>query len=227
MSGERKNLNAAERLLLLVFWIFFACCGAALMKHSTETAEKLGHFEQLQLLTATDLKNSVPGQLVAIEGHISKHTPVQFRQFVAYIRQEYAGREDTYIDWSEDLRVTPPLLLELRDGLIQIKNNNYAIERVPITWQDDSNPTWGTKQYRAFEVNSPVLAVGAVVQGVEGKALEAEWIYGGTSAEYVEGMRHEGLFMFWMGLPMLVSGIITVKVLANPIQRGDSSANIK
>ncbi len=214
MSEERKKLNAGERLLLLVFWIFFACWGAACMKYSTDTAEKLGHFKQLQLLTATNFKNSVPGHLVAIEGHVSKHTPVQFRQFVAYIRQEYDGRDDGYIAWSEDLRVTPPLLLALPDGLIQIKNNNYDIERVPITWEDDSKPTWGTKQYRGFEVNSPVLAVGVVVQGVEGKALEAEWIYGGTSAEYINGLRFEERFMFWFGLSMLVTSVVAVKLLA-------------
>jgi hypothetical protein len=233
MSGERKKLNVGERLLLLVFWIFFACCGAAFMKHSTDAAEKLGHFEQLQLVTATDFKNSVPGKLVAIEGHVSKHTPVQFGQFVAYIRQQYEGTDDMEILWSEDLRVTPPLVLALPDALIQIRNNNYNIEKFPITWQEDSKLTWnsvtneGTKRYRGFEVDSPVLAFGIVVQGVGGKALEAEWIYGGTSAEYIKGMRHEGRLMFWMGLSMLISGVIAVKVLANPIQRGDSSTNIK
>ncbi|MBD1930096.1 hypothetical protein H6F74_28315 [Trichocoleus sp. FACHB-90] len=233
MSEERKKLNVGERLLALVFWIFFACCGAAFMEHSTDAAEKLRHFEQLQLVTATGFKNSVPGKLVAIEGHVSKHTPTQFNQFVAYIRQQYEGTDDMEVLWSEDLRVTPPLVLALPDALIQIKNNSYNIERFPITWQEDSKlirnsvTNEGTKRYLGFEVDSPVLAFGVVVQGVEGKALEAEWIYGGTSAEYIDGIRHEERFRFWMGLSMLIGGvIIAVKVLANPIQRDDSSANI-
>ncbi len=214
MSGERKKLSTIERGLLLGFYLFLGGGGAMLMKLNSDAAEKLARFEQLQLLTATNFKNSVPGHQVAIEGHVSKHTPVQFRQFVAYIRQEYQGSDDTKIFWSEDLRVTPPLLLALPDGLIQIKNNNYDIERYSITWQEDSEPTWGTKQYLGFMVSSPVLAVGVVVQGVEGKALEANWIYGGTSAEHINELRLEERFMFWSGLSMLVTSVIAVKLLA-------------
>jgi hypothetical protein len=207
MFGERNKLSTAERAVLVAFYLFLGGMGAMTMKHSTDPASKLAHFEQLQQLTATDFKNSVPGHQVVIEGHVSKHTPVQFRQFVAYIRQEYQGKNDTGSRWSEAFRVTPPLLLALPDGLIQIKNNDYNIERFSIIWQE------GTERYLGFKVSNPVLAVGVVVQGVEGKALEAKWIYGGTSAEYINDLRMEQRLMFWFGLSMLVTGVIAVKLL--------------
>lgn len=217
MSGERKKLSTIERWVLLVFWLCFGSIGAVTMKVGADVTNNVAHFEQLQLLTATSFEDSVPGREVAIEGLVSIRTPVQFRQFVAYIRQEYQGGDEA---WSDDLRITPPLLLVLPDGLIQIKNNYYDIERFSLTWQEDtylirkSATNEGTKRYRGFEVGSPVLAVGVVVQGVKGKALEAKWIYGGTSTEYINDLRFQGQLMLWFGLCILATGVIAVKLLA-------------
>jgi hypothetical protein len=152
-----------------------------------------------------------------IEGRISERNPLHFRSFVAYVRYEYQGRDndnDNEVKWVEDERVTPPLLLDLPGGRIQLANSDYRLQGKLVKWQSEPNLTWdswsqeGTKSYEGFERGNPVLAIGVVIERTTGREFRAEWLYGGTRSAYIEEQRRSAEIARWVGLVFLLVGVV-------------------
>jgi len=205
-----------EKLILPVLGFIFAGIGAALLWYFVPLLNQAAaRIEGLAPLTAVLLANSPPGQIGLIEGRISERNRTQFRLFVAYVRYEYQGEDDDGdSQWVEDERVTPPLLLDLPGGRVQLENSDYDLQGDLIEWLSEPNLTWdrlnreGTKSYRGFERGNPVLAVGAIVQGATGRELRAEWLYRGTRTEYIEDQRSSTEVASWIGWDFVLIGAV-------------------
>jgi hypothetical protein len=172
-------------------------------------------------MTARDIDRGSVGTEMIVEGFIDPRNPTRFRNFVAYIREEYRGLDaNDNPDWKEDERWTPPLLIATEDGAVQVANDAYRLEEPPVKWQESDNLSWnsfsgeGTKRYAGFESGSPAMVIGRIVDGVEGRAIEAELMFGGTRAGYIAFQRTTasispvlGMVSGGLGILILIGGI--------------------
>jgi hypothetical protein len=215
MSGcGRRGGGLVAGFVGLVFVVLGVGLGFFGSRAATAAADRA---EQLPLLTAQSVERGAVDQEAIVEGRISARNPARFREFVAYIREEYHGTDDDGDpDWREDERVTPPLLLELDDGPVQIENSSYRMENPPSRWQDSGGLSWngltgeGTKRYLGFTAGAQIVTIGRIVEGREGLALEAEFITAGTRADYMANQRSAaGMFpivgMIFGGIGALIA----------------------
>lgn len=193
----RKLKRRWPALLLLLFGSIFLTVGIAVAtigaSNATRAAERA---EALRPLGAAGLDDTFPGRDALVEGTIDSRTRAQFREFVAYVRYEYQGKDENEDErWVEDVRVTPPLLLATVSGLVTIGGAGYRIEGPAHEWRESDTLTWtgaeGTKRYTGLRAGDAVTAIGTVVDGAEGRELAAEVVFAGTQAEYAAAKRQE------------------------------------
>ena len=219
-----------EKLILPALGFIFAGIGAALLGYFVPWLNQAAtRIEGLAPLTAVLLANSPPGQTGLVEGRISERNPTQFRLFVAYVRYEYQGEdEDGDSQWVEDERVTPPLLLDLPGGRVQLENSDYDLQGNLIEWLSEPNLTWdrvkreGTKSYRGFERGNSVLAVGAIVERAKEREFRAEWLYSGTRTEYLEAQHSSAEVTNWIGWVFILIGVVAFSLGMWLWVRGDN-----
>ena len=201
MRGRRSVIGP---IFLIGFGLVFLAIGLIMATVAARQAgAEAARAEQLRPLTVAMLDDSQPGREALVEGRISDRNPALFQQFVAYIREEYRGRDDDDREkWEEDERRTPPLLIDLADGIVPLANDNYALDSPPHTWQESqSSLVWngftgeGTKRYRGLRAGDAALAIGTLVAGPEGLELQAERVYGGTRDSYIADRRQTALWM--------------------------------
>ena len=158
---------------------------------------EVARLEQLPPLSAATLKDQPGGTESLVEGVVSRDNRVVFRDFVAYVREELdvttdsdGDREET---WRSDGGETPGLLLEA-GGVVRV-NKGYGIARGHHVWYDEATlgfnrqPRDGSERYHGLVAGGPVTAVGTVVDGPEGKELDAQTLFGGTRDEYLTSRR--------------------------------------
>lgn len=182
---------------------------------SRGASEEANRVEALAILDLADIDAGQPGSPALIEGTVSRRNPSRFRNFAAYIREEYHGEDsDGDDDWRVDERVTPVLLVDVGGGIVQIGNTDYSISRPHESWSESSVLVWngltgeGTKRYKGLVVGRPLLAIGTIHTGREGNEVYAEQVFGGTQAEYVADQRQTARFLPWFGLIFGVIGLI-------------------
>jgi hypothetical protein len=127
-----------------------------------------------------------------VEGHISSRNAVRSHDFVAYIRERRAVDEDNAGSWSVSERVTPPLLLELPDGLVRIENDDYELQDTHIIEGERAFGEPSTTRYKGFAVGDPVVAVGVLTSRAELPQIEADFVARGTRESYIARRRSGG-----------------------------------
>jgi hypothetical protein len=185
---------------------------------SRAAASEAARVEALQPLSANQAERLVIGDEVLVEGVISERNSPSYRQFVAYIREEYQGTDDDGDPrWSEDERITPRLLIEIGEvggTLLQIGNEDYRLEQPHETWQDQEGLNYSlfgdtnTRRYAGLVIGKPITAIGEVQRGSEGPELRAEFVYGGTRAAYIQAQRDDAAFLPWFGFIFGCVGVI-------------------
>jgi hypothetical protein len=175
--------------------LIFVCgallCGLVGLFSSIRAANKV---RSLRPITAIGLEAARPGEEVLVEGRVSDRNPVRSHGFVAHVREQRDIDEDGDADsWSLSARMTPPLLLELADGLVQIGNDDYQLEDAHAIEEEESFDQPSTTRYRGLAVDDPIIAVGVVVDGPELPQIEADFIARGTRAGYVARKRTGGV----------------------------------
>jgi hypothetical protein len=186
----------------IAFGLLFVCgallCGLVALYSSIRAANRVGG---LTPVTVAVLQDRPLGEEVLVEGRVSSRNPVRSEStgFVAYVRE---WREITYDDegrpdpgnWSVSERVTPPLLLELSDALLQIENDDYDIEDALVV--DEREPGEGPDEFstriKGITSGDDVIAVGVVSARVERPQITADFIARGTRASYVARRRWGG-----------------------------------
>jgi hypothetical protein len=173
--------------------LLFACgallCGLVALYSSIRAAGRVrGHTP----VPAVVLEDTRPGEAVLVEGHISSRNAVRSHDFVAYIREWRAVDEDDAGSWSVSERVTPPLLLELPDGLVRIENHDYELQDAHVVEEERAFGEPSTTRYKGFAVGDPVVAVGVLTSRVEVPQIEADFVARGTRESYIARRRSGG-----------------------------------
>lgn len=226
VGTEMRRKRHEFWLTLLLGGIFCVTGLAVALIFGYLYSQRATQIEQLPAVSAAALSQRPLGSQVLVEGRLSRRNEIHFRSFVAYRALEFRGwdtgkNRSSRARWAEIARVTPPLHLELADGPVQIANRDYRFqsgvigsEAGPVTWQDTGKLTWnsqtkvGTRRYTGFEIGSPVLALGSVIEGPEGRAIEAKWIYGGSRAGYLAQQRGAAQLLAWIGPLFVLVGLL-------------------
>lgn len=200
----------------LGYYVGVSLAGAA--RAGADRAEGLAPADAAALAAAD------AGAELLVEGTISPANPARFRDFVAYVREEFRGSDSNGDErWAEDERVTPPLLIEAR-GQARLANADYALEGPHERWQEEglnwsSRTQEGTKRYRGLVAGGPIIAIGTVVPGAEGNELRAELVYGGTREAYVATQRGVARLLPAVGVAIAAAGALLTLVAAWVLRR--------
>ena len=199
--------------------VLFVCgallCGLVTWYSSTRAANRV---KGLTPVTVAALTDSQPGRQVLVEGHVSSRNPVQSQSlgFVAYIREEreiHTDDEGTPSpgSWSVSGRVTPPLLLELSDGLVQVENDDYDLENGRTIEEESSSfDRYSDTRYQGIEIGDAIIAVGVVGADTERLQIKADFIARGTQASYIAGQRSAGVIFFVISIVVAAVGGIFI-----------------
>jgi hypothetical protein len=204
--------NVLLLLLGLVFFLTGLWVATVSRQQARADAERA---ERLAPLSAAALEDAAPGREALVEGTIDRRTPARFRDFVAYVREEYRGSDDEGDpQWSEDERVTPSLLVAAQDGVVSVQGDSYELLSPPHAWQESDQLSWngfsdeGTKRYRGLRAGDAVTAIGVTAEGQEGMALAPELVFGGSRAAYIASRRDDAAFAPWFGAIFMAIGLI-------------------
>jgi hypothetical protein len=159
-----------------------------------------------------------PGSVVLVEGQISALNQPHYRDFIAYVREEYRGiNPDGSAIWVEDQRVTPSLQIDIAGGSVRIANNDYRLDSPHQRWQDSNTliansggVVGGTKRYTGLTVNRPVTAIGVLESGPNGPELRSSFVFGGTRAEYIATQLGAAAYLPWLGLFAATIGLTLI-----------------
>ncbi|NJM09313.1 hypothetical protein HC891_28535 [Candidatus Gracilibacteria bacterium] len=162
--------------------------------------------EGLLPISGPAFNDGTPGREVLIEGVVSARNRARFRDFVAYYREEYRGTDEDGDDQYELMEtVAPALLVDLNGTLVQIARDSYRFDLPHARWQDRPGLEYSvfgdeaTSIYYGFVAERSVMAIGTLERGAEGLELQAEFVYGGTRAEYINRERNNVRFAWIFG----------------------------
>ena len=171
----------------------------------------IARIEALTPVRATVLSDSRPGREALVEGWISDRNPAQLETYVAYIVEELETDSEGDESWEYQTSVTPPLLIELSDGLVQIENYD-------ISSTNNSSVEEGDIRYRGLEAGDPVIAVGILAERADYPRLNGEFVAYGSQADYIAAQRRSMIFWIIFGLLFAcVGGIFMAVVLMSII----------
>jgi hypothetical protein len=205
-------VQIAVRGFLVLFGLGFIALGYFVgVGMAGDSQAQVARAEQLLAADAAGVASSAVGTELLVEGRLSSANPAGFRDYVAYVREEFRGVEQNSMErWVEDERLTPPLLVEAV-GVVRLANEDYQLLGPHERWQEEGL-NWsrreqeGTKRYRGWLAERPVMVIGTVTQGAEGNQLRAELVFGGTRAEYIAGEGSAAGFFPWIGAGMALLG---------------------
>lgn len=198
-------MSWSVRLFLLAFGAVFLAAGVWMgVFEARQARADAAHAEGLAPVSARALDDREPGRETLVEGVLSARNSARFRDFVAYVREEYRGEEEDGDDiWREDERVTPPLLIEA-GGLVQLANEDYALEGALARWAEAGPLRFrageGSKRYFGLPAGRQVTAIGVVERGPEGNLLRARVLFAGSRAEYIAARLSDAAWLPWFGL---------------------------
>src|SRR5687768_12286335 len=155
----------------------------------TRAHDVVQRIPRMPIISAATLEQAALGSEVMLEGQIWEGSPLQFRSFVAYVREEFVAKRG----WRVRDRATPPLMVTVPDGQVRVVNNNYRLlpRTLPVEWRPDFQRFTPSKQYRALIIGSRVVIFGTVTKDQQGRAITAEYVAGGSRLTLPEAIRHE------------------------------------
>lgn len=203
-------------LALIIFGgVGFIVGGVLAFVVAGRAGEDAARAERLAPLTAAELESAAPGQEALLEGQIDQRSRAIFRDFVAYVREEYRGKDaEDREQWFEDERATPPLLLATGGSLATVGDAGYELEGAAAIWRESDALSWssatgeGTKRYRGLRAGDTITAIGAVAEGAEGRELAADTVFAGTRAEYIAERRSSAAIAPWIGAAFGLVGLV-------------------
>jgi hypothetical protein len=204
-----------DKRFFLFFGVPLLClvapmCGLLIPYTATRDANRV---ERLTPAPVSILVDGEPGREVLVEGRVSSRNPARYGSYVAYIREEREINTNdegttTTGSWRVVERVTPPLLLELSDGLVQIENSGYDLRGGKTV---EKKSLWEQEiRYSGIEAGDHVIAVGVLFAADEPPQISAEYVYRGTQAQYVSGQRTMVVIGIVAGIVFAVAGIILI-----------------
>ncbi len=209
-------MKLAVKIFLVLFGLSFIGLGYFVgIVMAGDARNAVRQANELAPVSAAALAESALGSPVLVEGALSVQNEVRFRDFVAYVRQEFRGADsDGNERWIEDERVTPRLLIET-GGMVRLANEDYTLSGPHAYWAEEglnwsSRTEEGTKRYSGLVAERPVLAIGEVVAGPTGNELQARLLYGGTRSQYIEEQQSSADWLGWIGIDVAIFGVAVI-----------------
>lgn len=201
----------------------FTLIGAVFIGISYNASAEAARVGAMTPLSVQQLANTPAGSEVIIEGRISERNTGLRDGLVALIERQYRGiecddndnRDSCHQVWTETQRATPALWLDITGGRLQISNSDYQLNNPPESWT--TTPVLiedETLEISGFRMGNPVFAAGQISAG-DGVTLHADFIYGGTQADYVASQQSNvfGFFLFgaiFGGIGLVFVGVAIV-----------------
>jgi hypothetical protein len=193
------------RGLLAVLGIVFA--GVGLYLRTTDEPERArDRGLALRLETADRLEHQKTGTVVLLEGRVAASNPASYREFVAYERELYDGKETSGSHagrerWRRAERVAPPMVVETSTGAVQITNSGYPLQNLPHSWRSSLRDGGLTapegERVVGLAAGDRVTLEVRITADIRGAwssnpPVEALVLFGGDHAAYVARL-HEGV----------------------------------
>ncbi len=164
--------------------------------------QQADRVERMTPLSAVILDDSAPGRVVLVEGQISDRNATQYRSFVAYRFEERVRDADGDYTWRTRSTVTPPLLIDLPDGRIQV-SEGYSLNNLP----NDNTIRERNDRYKGLVAGDEVVIIGTVVDGLELPEISADFVASGTQQEYVDNQRTGAWIALFVGVMISAVGL--------------------
>jgi len=171
---KRFSILVAFLLPLLPIALLLAVGGSTSSNEATRV-------ERLQPVSASQLNEIPIGQEVLIEGQIDQQTRTKYRTFVAYTQADCYVDNDLFVYCGSGVPFGSPLRIGLADGLVHVTNTNYAIHNPTGVWYERDKAL----RYSGFQRGDRVVVVGTLTSTIGGLAIHADFVAGGTRAEYL------------------------------------------
>jgi hypothetical protein len=188
----------------LVFICGALLCGLVGLVSSIRAANRV---RRLAPISAAALEDAPPGEQILVEGHVSSRNLALSHGFVAYVREwrQVDENRDTG-SWTVSARMTPPLVLELPDGLAQVGNDDYDLENAHIVEEEETFDEPRSVRQRGLSAGDPVIALGVVAAGSEPPQIEADFVARGTRSDYLARRRWGGVLFCALSIPVAAAG---------------------
>jgi hypothetical protein len=189
-------------MFLSLLGLIFAGVGGCLVFVEAPATVEEANWLEAQTPPSRSILIDVPvGERVLVEGRVSGRNPIQYASYVAYIVDECETDSDGDRSCQEIQRVTPPLLLNMAGGLVEVINADYDLRGdLPEVYEAD----W---EYRGLNAEMPVVAVGLMAPRDGNPKLEAEYLAPGTQADYVAFLRSDAVTLRILGVVFGLLGL--------------------
>jgi hypothetical protein len=179
--------------------------------------QQANQLSQREPLSAVVLADSAPGREVLAEGRVSPNNRTVRGALVAYVYERLVSDSDGDRSWRHYRSETPPLLIDLPDGRIQVARG-YDLQQLSGNNTEQHND----ERYRGLQRGDAVLVVGTLAPSRELPRINAEFVAGGTRDTYIANQHATAqaislIGWIFSGIGLLVVGSGSVLILRSMI----------
>jgi hypothetical protein len=187
---------------LLIWGITLCIVGGGVMRFGLPLSNNaVARARRLQPATVALLRHAPVGAEVLVEGRIAGGNPPLAGSLVSYEQERY---RKTYRSWERYRRQTPPLLLQLSDGIARVANEDYRLLDPPAISENDID------RFQGFRPWDTVMVIAHVTGSGDTASLRADFLYGGTRSDYITEQRRNHLLNLWLGPALLCLGGVLI-----------------
>lgn len=220
MRSHRNTSGCGSFVAILVGLLLLTIGATANFVAPTWINRENVRLAALPRLTAATLGIAGVAVEASLEGVIDPTQARQYRDFVAFVREQASMGRDPAGQWVEVGRVTPPLQVLTSSGaVVHVFNNNYDIRNPITTFTDSVLVTNGTTRYRGFEVGHRVLVVGRTAREGGAMGLDADFVAAGTMEDYTRGQSDSLFIARVIGGILALAGTLMIVVAAIAMRR--------
>jgi hypothetical protein len=161
-------------------------------------------LQSLPVLEAAQFSDTPSGRDVLVEGRIAGDQPAVFRNFVACFRQEREYTDNNSKNWRGVQAQTPPLRIEVEDGVIPFTVGTYDLLNTTEEWRDPGGNGRIETRYVGLVAGQPVLVMGVSSD----RGITARFVTVGTRDSYLRAQARGAVVVRWLGV--LFGGIGTL-----------------
>ena len=187
--------------------------------------QEIARVAALPVRSPAEVTSAAPGLALLLEGKLAARGTVSPQGFVVYSEQYFLRRESEGANrgreqWGDRSVTHPTLTVELDGASIETCDGDYRLARPPHTWQSDVALRSGDLFHDAtirrfgFRGGDAVTLDGRVGGGAGKPCFDAEVLFGGTPAAYLEQQRSGQLALRIVGAVFSGLGAVLLVVTA-------------
>jgi hypothetical protein len=182
LASRSRPVSRTARIIIATIVALLGCIGLVCGLYSGVLFPMIFNLEtervrSLEPSSFVVIEDGVPGREVLIEGELSARNPISPEGFIAYTRSERVVADNGNRTWREVASVYPPLLVDLRGGIVQVRDG-YRLSGVLESVQR------GGARFAGLRPGDVVLVVGTMVEGRQGIEVQPDLVFAGSREEY-------------------------------------------